>query len=156
MLEKLSWFHLIVLITLVYGCGNGFVCSWGKSSFKMLGLTFSSKFYWGSIAKIASRKMRALTGSMTFVSPEIALDFCKSTIWPCMEYCCHVWAGAPSCYLELLHNCLDQLFSLRYAWGRSSRYSDRLHISVTIPRCCKDVFVISFSPRTAGSRILYL
>ena len=23
-------------------------------------------------------------------------------ILPCMEYCCHVWAGAPSCYLELL------------------------------------------------------
>ena len=22
--------------------------------------------------------------------------------WPCMEYCCHTWAGAPSCYLELL------------------------------------------------------
>ena len=21
---------------------------------------------------------------------------------PCMEYCCHVWAGGPSCYLELL------------------------------------------------------
>ena len=21
---------------------------------------------------------------------------------PCMEYCCHVWAGAPSYYLELL------------------------------------------------------
>ena len=21
---------------------------------------------------------------------------------PCMEYCFHVWAGAPSCYLELL------------------------------------------------------
>ena len=21
---------------------------------------------------------------------------------PIMEYCCHVWAGAPSCYLELL------------------------------------------------------
>ena len=20
---------------------------------------------------------------------------------PCMEYCCHVWAGPPSCYLEL-------------------------------------------------------
>ena len=25
-----------------------------------------------------------------------------STIRPCMKYCCHVWAGAPSCYLELL------------------------------------------------------
>ena len=22
---------------------------------------------------------------------------------PCMEYCCHVWAGAPSCYLESLN-----------------------------------------------------
>ena len=26
----------------------------------------------------------------------------KYTIRPCMEYCCHVWAGDPSCYLELL------------------------------------------------------
>ena len=26
----------------------------------------------------------------------------KSTIRPCMEYCCHVWAGDPSGYLELL------------------------------------------------------
>ena len=26
----------------------------------------------------------------------------KSTIGPCIEYCCHVWAGAPSCYLGLL------------------------------------------------------
>ena len=26
----------------------------------------------------------------------------KLTIQPCMEYCCHVWASAPSCYLELL------------------------------------------------------
>ena len=26
----------------------------------------------------------------------------KSTIRPCMEYSCHVWDGAPSCYLELL------------------------------------------------------
>ena len=26
----------------------------------------------------------------------------KSTIQCCMEYCCHVWVGAPSCYLELL------------------------------------------------------
>ena len=25
-----------------------------------------------------------------------------STICPCMEYYCHAWAGAASCYLELL------------------------------------------------------
>ena len=27
----------------------------------------------------------------------------KSTIRPCMEYCCHVWAGTPISYLELLN-----------------------------------------------------
>ena len=26
----------------------------------------------------------------------------KSTIRSCMEYCCHVWAGSPSCYMEFL------------------------------------------------------
>ena len=39
---------------------------------------------------------------MMFLSPEVALYLYKSTICPCMEYCCHVWGGAPSCYLELL------------------------------------------------------
>ena len=39
---------------------------------------------------------------MKFHSPEAALYLYKSTTRPCMEYCCHVWAVAPSCYLELL------------------------------------------------------
>ena len=77
-----------------------------KTSFKMLGLTFSFKLDWGSyivsIAKTASKKIGALIRSMKFLSPEVALYLYKSTIRPCMEYCCHVWAGAPSCYLELL------------------------------------------------------
>ena len=77
-----------------------------KSSFKMLGLNFSSKLDWGSyivsIAKTASKKFRALICSIKFLSPEVALYLYKSTIRPCMEYCCYVWAGAPSCYLELL------------------------------------------------------
>ena len=77
-----------------------------KSSFKMLRLTFSSKLDWGSyiisIAKTASKKIGPLICSMKFLSPEVAL--CKSTLCPCMEYCCHVWADAPSCYLELLDN----------------------------------------------------
>ena len=76
-----------------------------KSYFKMLGLTFSSKLDWGcyitSIAKTASKKIGALSRSMKFLSPEFNLYLYKSTIQPCMEYCCHVWA-APSCYLELL------------------------------------------------------
>ena len=77
-----------------------------KTYLKMLGLTFSSKLGWGSyivsIAKTASKKIGALICSMKFLSPEVALYLCKSTIQPCMEYCCHVWVGAPSCYLELL------------------------------------------------------
>ena len=77
-----------------------------KSSFKVLGLTFSSRLYWSSyiisIAKTASKKIGALIRSMKFLSPEVALYLNKSTIRPCMEYCCHVWAGAPSCYLDLL------------------------------------------------------
>ena len=77
-----------------------------KSSFKMLGLTFSSKLDWGSYmistAKTASKKIGALIRSVKFLSPEAALYLYKSTIRPCMEYCCHVWADAPSCYLDLL------------------------------------------------------
>ena len=77
-----------------------------KSSLKMLGLSFSFKLDWGSyiisIAKTASKKIGTLICSIKFLSPEVALYLDKFTIWPCMEYCGHVWAGAPSCYLDLL------------------------------------------------------
>ena len=69
------------------------------------GLTFSSRLDWSSdisIAKTASKKIEALIHSVKFLSPEVALYPYKFTIQPCMEYCCHVWAGAPSCYLDLL------------------------------------------------------
>ena len=50
-----------------------------KSSFKMLGLTFSSKLDWRtyiiSIAKTVSEKIGALICSMTFLSPEVAPVF---------------------------------------------------------------------------------
>ena len=39
---------------------------------------------------------------MRFLSPEVALHLHKSTIHPCMEYCFHNCAGAPTCYVELL------------------------------------------------------
>ena len=111
---------------------------------------------------------------------------------PCMECCCHVWAEAPSCYLDLLDKLqkqicrivgpsltasleplahrrnvaslslfyryyfggcsseLAQLVPLPFSRRRSACYSDRLHdFSVTIPRCCKDVYVNSFFPCTA-------
>ena len=78
----------------------------------MLGLTFSSKLDWGSyiacIAKTASKKIGALICSTKFLSPEVVLYIFKSTICPCMGYCCHVWAGAPSCYLGLLEKLQNQ------------------------------------------------
>ena len=157
-----------------------------KSSFKMLGLTFSSKLDWGSyiisIAKTACKRFGALIRSMKFLSPEVALYLYKSDICPCMEYCFHVWAGASSCYLEFLDKLqkricrtvgtslaasleplahhrnvaslslfyryyfgrcsseLAHLVPLPFSWGKSSRYSDRLHDSfVIITRCYKDV-----------------
>ena len=109
-----------------------------------------------------------------------------------MEICCHFWAGASSCYLEMLnklqkricrtfgpslagsleplahhHNVsilslffryyfdrfsseLAQLVPLPYSQRRSTHYTKRLHhFSVTIHRCYKDAYVISFFHRTA-------
>ena len=83
------------------------------SSFKMMCLTFSSELDWGSyvisIAKTASKKIGALIRSMKFLSPEVALYLYKSTIRPWMEYCCHVWAGTPSWYWELLDKLQKQI-----------------------------------------------
>ena len=79
---------------------DGFVLE-EKSSFKILGLTFTSKLDWGSyiisVAKTASKKTGALICSMNFLFPEVELYLYKSTIRPDMEYCCQVWTGAPSC-----------------------------------------------------------
>ena len=84
-----------------------------KSSFKMVGLTLSSKLDCGSyiisIGKTASKKIGAWIHSLKFLSPEVALYLYKSAMWPWMEYCCHVWAVAPSCYLESLDKLQKQI-----------------------------------------------
>ena len=83
----------------------------------MLGLIFSSKLDWGSyiipVAKTASKKIAAMICSMKFLSPEVAQYLYESTIWPCMEYCCHVWAAAPSCFMELLDKLQKQIGRIR-------------------------------------------
>ena len=62
-----------------------------KTSFKMLGLTFSCKLDWGfyivSIAKTASKKIGALIRSMKFLSPEVALYLYKSTMYGILLSC---------------------------------------------------------------------
>ena len=80
------------------------------------GLTFSSKLDWGSyiisIAKTATKKIGALIRSKRLLSPEVALYLYKSTINSCMEYCCYVWAGTPSCYFKLLNKLQKRICSI--------------------------------------------
>ena len=75
----------------------------------MLELTLTSKLDWGSyiisIAKTSLKKIAALICSMKFLSPKVALYLYIQ----CMEYICHVWAGDPICYLELLENLQKQI-----------------------------------------------
>ena len=84
------------------------------SSFKLLGLPFYSKLDWDSyiitFTKTAVKKIGALIRSMKFLSPEGALYLNKFTIQPWMEYRCDAWAGARSCYLELLDKLQKQIF----------------------------------------------
>ena len=55
-----------------------------KSSFKTLGLTFSSKLDRGPCI-ISVAKIGALIRFMKFLSPEVALYLYKSTIHPCIK-----------------------------------------------------------------------
>ena len=62
-----------------------------------------------SIAKFASKKIGAVFHSIKFLSCTVALYLYKSTIQSSKEYCCHVWAGDPSCNLDLLDNVQNQI-----------------------------------------------
>ena len=99
MLEKRNWFNNTGAIDMkMYGSVLEEKSSWDT------GLDFLLD--WGSyiisIAKTAFKKIGDLIRSRKFLSPENASHLYKSAIWSCMEHCCHVWAGAPSYYLELL------------------------------------------------------
>ena len=58
-----------------------------------------------SVAKTASKKIGAFICSMKFFSPEL---LCISKNLP-YDHACYVWAGAPSCYLELLDKLQKQI-----------------------------------------------
>ena len=93
MLERLNLFCLTSLTSLVQKLmldiinvkTDGSVLD-KKSSFKILGLFFSSELDCGSyiifIAKSSSDKIGVLIHSIKFFPPEVALYLYKSTIWP--------------------------------------------------------------------------
>ena len=57
---------------------------------------------------------------MKLLSPEVALYLYKSTIHLCMEYHCHVWAGASSWYLELLEKLQKRICRVVGPWFTAS------------------------------------
>ena len=77
-----------------------------SSSFTQLGLSVSSNLSWKthihSIAKHASQKLGFLSRARGFFSPSQLLTIYKSQIPPSLEYCSHVWGGAPRTSLHLL------------------------------------------------------
>ena len=73
---------------------------------KCWGCLFLLNLAWGSYivltTKTAFKKIEILICSVKFISPEVAVYLCKSIIWPCLEYYCHIWAVAATCYLDIL------------------------------------------------------
>ena len=48
------------------------------------------------------QRIGSLYRASRYLPPESMLYLYKSTIRPLMEYCCHLWAGAPKTHLQLL------------------------------------------------------
>ena len=77
-----------------------------SSSFTQPGLSISSNRTWKphihSIAKHASQKLGLLSRARGYFSPSQLLTIYKSQVRPSLEYCSHVWGGAPKSTLHLL------------------------------------------------------
>ena len=71
-----------------------------SASFTQLGLSLSSNLTWKthihSLAKHASQKLGFLARARGFFSSSHLLSIYKSQIRPSLEYCSHVWGGAPN------------------------------------------------------------
>ena len=89
----------------------------------------------------------------------------KSTMWSCMEYCCHVRADAPSCYLGMLdklqkHICRTVSPSLAaslepsvYCWN-VARWS--LFFKYYYGKCWSELVELVVFPHSRGSALLIL
>ena len=77
-----------------------------SSSITQPGLSISSNLTWkphiNSTAKHASQKLGFLSRARGYFSPSQLLTIYKSQIRLSLEYCCHVWGGAPKSSLHLL------------------------------------------------------
>ena len=77
-----------------------------SSFFTQLCFSVSSDLTWkphiNSIAKHASQKLGFLSRARGYFSPSQLITIYKSKIRPSLEYCSHIWDGAPKSSLHLL------------------------------------------------------
>ena len=115
-LEKLNWFCLTGLITLVqliwkwvglFLRKNHLWRCWGCLSL----LNWIGALTLSLLLKLPPRNLEPWFVLWSF-SPDVGLYRCKSTIQPCMEHCCHVCTGAPSFCLEMLDNIQKRIYRI--------------------------------------------
>ena len=99
--DQSNWFHLTSHTGAADVKMDGSVLE-KKSSFKMLGLTFFSELDWGYYVSLLRKVPPRILDYWFILWRFFLLYLYKSALWPCIEYGCHVWAGAPSWYLELV------------------------------------------------------
>ena len=112
--EKFNFFHLTDLIILVLLIRKRTGLSLKKKhNFRYCDcLTFLNSIggYIVPIARTASDKIEALTLSIKFLSSEFTHCFYKFTIWPFIEFSCHILDGIPGCYLDILDEQQKRIF----------------------------------------------
>ena len=127
----------------------------------MLGLIFSYGIDWGSynisVAKLPPRKLEP-----SFY--EVSFSWRSSVFWPCMEYCCHVWAGVPSCWVELLDKLHKRICrtvgpsfaaSLELIVHRRNVASLSLFYNYCCGRCLPELVQLVLLPYFRGSSTYY-
>ena len=106
-----------------------------QESIPLLGLTvcrdLSWKKYIQSICKQASQRVGCLYRARRYLHSEVIFYLYKSTVRPLMEYCCHLWAGAPSTHLRPLERVERRVLNLI-----GQTFSEKLQpLSVSVLSC---------------------
>ena len=68
----------------------------------ILGMDISSDLSWGKYISGIAMHVGCLSHARKFIPPSALLYLYKTSIRPLIEYCSHIWAGAPDCYLRML------------------------------------------------------
>ena len=102
--------------------------------------------------------------SMKFLSHEVALCLYKSTIWPCMEHCCHVRADASICFLKFSNKLQQRIWrtvgfslaaSLEPLAHRQNVASLRLFYRYYFGRCSPELDQLVPFPYSCGRSTRY-